>query len=313
VGGSQPAHTDYPVGVRLLRRYGRAMPSPPRADPLPPYATTKQLAAARDAVLAGIVDRLSADVRVEGAWLSGSFGRGEEDAWSDLDLHVAVSDDSLDAFLVERPSLYEAVGDPVLVQYEMPSDSLTNGVFQLVWYAGGVEVDWNIGPASQACKPPWHRPLFERRPFMVCTLPELTAAERSTEAAEQLTFFWAMAPVAIKQAARRRSANAAGMIAMLTQALIRMWRLVNQPEGPAPWRPSLTNRPLDDELRAELPTLGETITPELASDVIEQLCDEVRRLQPALAEIGAEVDPQIPVESERMLHLLRRTLQFHTP
>jgi len=47
----------------------------------------------RDDLLERIVATLQADSRVVAAWLSGSFGRGVEDAWSDLDLHVAIEDE----------------------------------------------------------------------------------------------------------------------------------------------------------------------------------------------------------------------------
>ena len=58
----------------------------------------------RDDLLARIVGVLGADVRVPSVWLSGSFGRGEADAWSDFDLHVAVEDDELVGFWASSPS-----------------------------------------------------------------------------------------------------------------------------------------------------------------------------------------------------------------
>src|SRR5688572_21996887 len=80
------------------------------------------------ALLDRIVIALEGDGRVEGAWLSGSFGRDEADVWSDFDLHVAVADPAFDEFLAERLLLYQSVGVPILVQEEMPSDDLTLGV-----------------------------------------------------------------------------------------------------------------------------------------------------------------------------------------
>jgi predicted nucleotidyltransferase len=70
----------------------------------------------RDDLLARIVGVLDSDQRVRAAWLSGSFGRGEADAWSDLDLHVALDDDELVGFRAARRDLYAQVGRPVLVQ-----------------------------------------------------------------------------------------------------------------------------------------------------------------------------------------------------
>ncbi|MHB8576147.1 MAG: hypothetical protein ACYDCQ_12545, partial [Dehalococcoidia bacterium] len=116
-----------------------------------------------------IVAVLEADVRVDAAWLSGSFGRGEADEWADLDLHVAIADTSFDAFIGERPELYPRVGRPILIQQEMASNSVNNGRFQLVWYEGPFEVDWNIGPTSAAARWPASQMLLERVPIPSAT------------------------------------------------------------------------------------------------------------------------------------------------
>ncbi|HEU0164453.1 MAG TPA: aminoglycoside 6-adenylyltransferase, partial [Thermomicrobiales bacterium] len=107
----------------------------------------------RDALLARIVEVLEADPRVVAAWLSGAHGRGVADAWSDLDLHVAVEDAALAAFLDERDDFYRRFGEPVLVQEEMPSNAMPASRFQLVIYAGPVEVDWTIGPLREETRP----------------------------------------------------------------------------------------------------------------------------------------------------------------
>lgn len=139
----------------------------------------RERAALRDTLQGRIVARLRADPRVLGAWLSGSFGRSEEDEWSDLDLQVAVEDASFEAFLGERPQLYAAVGDPILVQPEMPSDNLSLGdaVYQLVYFRGLILVDRNIGAASKAAKPSSYRLLFEERAFPVAQPERLSQVE----------------------------------------------------------------------------------------------------------------------------------------
>lgn len=94
----------------------------------------------RDDLLARIVGVLDADVRVRSAWLSGSFGRGEADAWSDFDLHVAVEDDELVGFWAARHDLYARVGRPVLVQPEMTSNAQPGAHFQPVLFDGPLEL-----------------------------------------------------------------------------------------------------------------------------------------------------------------------------
>ncbi|MDP9372181.1 MAG: nucleotidyltransferase domain-containing protein [Chloroflexota bacterium] len=151
---------DKPASTADLMRYGRE----------------------RDALLDRITPLLQADPRVGAAWLSGSFGRDEADEWSDLDLHVAVEDDHFPAFLRERPDLFGRAGHPILVQQDMPSDSMPGGRFQLALYAGTIEVDWNIGPISQAARPAASRVLFDRVGIPLATPPPLTPAERRAKA-----------------------------------------------------------------------------------------------------------------------------------
>ena len=110
-----------------------------------------------------IVEQLEADARVAAAWLAGSIGRGEDDAWSDLDLHVAVYDQHLPTFWSDIYTLYEGIGRTVLIQQEMASNAQAGGYFQLVIFDGPLEVDWNVGPLSLAGRTPLHVLLFMRK------------------------------------------------------------------------------------------------------------------------------------------------------
>src|SRR5688572_19801154 len=72
-------------------------------------AALLQYAALRNTLLDRIAAALREDTRVVGAWLVGSFGRGQADAWSDLDLEVAIVDEQLASFLDDRPALFTRV------------------------------------------------------------------------------------------------------------------------------------------------------------------------------------------------------------
>lgn len=257
------------------------------------------LAGERDSLLGRIHRRLEGDARVGAAWLSGSFGRGEADAWSDLDLHVAVTDEYLAAFLAERPSLYAAVGHPILVQQEMLSDSQSGAHFQLVLYTGPLEVDWNIGPLSRAERPSASALLFDRAGTPLMALPALTPDQRRQRAEERLIFFWAMAPIAIKYAGRGETRRVGRQIELMTNAYIALWRLLREPVGPEPYLPR-ANRPLEPELDASLPMLGEQIDPRGALLVIRGLCGEVERLHPALAALRVTAPLEVPEEVARL-------------
>ncbi|HWA61454.1 MAG TPA: hypothetical protein VG939_08765 [Caulobacteraceae bacterium] len=67
-------------------------------------------------LIAAIRDALGADARVDGAWLSGSLGRGEGDAFSDVDVVVAVEDEDLGACVAEYGGVKSPLGAAVFRQ-----------------------------------------------------------------------------------------------------------------------------------------------------------------------------------------------------
>jgi hypothetical protein len=72
-----------------------------------------------DALFTRAVEVFLADERVRAMWLSGSLGRGDADAMSDLDLLLAVSDDGLPAFAEEWRDWLAAV-TPTLIARTLP-------------------------------------------------------------------------------------------------------------------------------------------------------------------------------------------------
>ncbi|MDQ3657032.1 MAG: hypothetical protein M3457_18410 [Chloroflexota bacterium] len=242
------------------------------------------------------------------AWLSGSFGRGVEDAWSDLDLHVAVEDASLPAFLDERHSLYQRIGDPILVQREMASNAMATSRFQLVIYPGPIEVDWTIGPVSRAYRPPETKIIFSRRVIPIEIPSPPSTEERRAQATDTLAFFWAMTPIALKYVGRGESRRASSQIDLLTGAFIQLWRLVELPDGPNPAAP-FQNRATEPELDAILPRLGWEITPDSALAVIQALCAETERLHPSLDALGVPPPRELVVEVATLANLARSAIR----
>jgi hypothetical protein len=267
---------------------------------------------ARNLVLTRIGEVLEADLRVTAAWLSGSFGRGDDDAWSDFDLHLAVADEVLASFLDERDALYRRVGPPLLVQPDMESPSQPASRFQLVVYPGPLEVDWIVGPASQAVRPPETRLLFARIDVPVVIPPPLPVDEQRAQATDSLIFFWAMAPIAVKYAGRGESRRATQQIQLLTDPFVFLWRLVMLPQGPDPSAPG-QNRGTEPELDALLPRLEWEIDPLLALEVIRGLCAEVERLHPSLAAIGVPIPTGMPAETAALAELAELVIRQGKP
>lgn len=250
----------------------------------------------RDALLRHIVEVLQGDGRIVAAWLAGSLAIGTADAWSDVDLHVAVSDEHYSAVVEGRMALYERFGRPALVQQIRVNTENPGVHFNLLVYPGGIEVDCSLWPQRLAHRPPWTRLLFDRADVPVDILPPMSREERRQEASHQLDFFWAMATVAMKTVGRSYASGAALTIELMTDAFDSLWRLVYRPEEPHPEMRKRRHRPAVPELVARPPRLGATIDPLSALAVIRRQCLETERLHPVLAELGVPIPADMPGE-----------------
>ena len=254
-------------------------------------------AVARDVLLARIVQLLSADVRVAAAWLSGSIGRGEADEWSDLDLHVAISDEHLESFWAERQQLYHQVGRPVLIQRELSSNAQPGGHFQLVIFDGPLEVDWNVGPLGLARRVPAHVLLFSRADVPLAQPPILSVEELRVRAEERLIFLWAMAPIAVKYIARGQTTRAIGQIGLVRDAFVALWRMLETGHATM----NGFNQPIEPELARNLPQFASDIGPSDCLAALLQLSAETERLHPRLESIGVDVPHQMPQQLARLI------------
>jgi len=101
---------------------------------------------------------LSADTRVESAWLSGSFGRGEADEWSDVDVTVVAFDRTFDQAVAAYANDLSAIAN--VVYMNVISGRVVNAVtdewarFDLT-FLKPAEFARAMGPMS---------PLFNRNP-----------------------------------------------------------------------------------------------------------------------------------------------------
>jgi hypothetical protein len=262
--------------------------------------TLGELAAMRDAILARIVDRAATDERVVAAWLTGSFGRGEDDAWSDLDLHLAIEDAHLDAWWLARESLYREIAPPLFVQQDMPSNAQEGGHFQLVYFPGPVEVDWNVGPVSLAMRPPTSRMLFARRDIPVSQAQPLDAGERRERLQHSTDFFWAMAPIAVKYASRGATTDAVHQIDLLSRSLAEVWWLLHDSVNL-----SHPNPRIEPELATILPMLDPVIDPARCLDAIVGSMSAMTALRPELEAAGVRWPASLVTQVEAIVEIAR--------
>ena len=71
---------------------------------------------AQAALIEALRSVLAGDARVHSAWLSGSFGRGKADAWSDVDILVVVDAEDLEPSVAEYGGMRNPVGETVFLR-----------------------------------------------------------------------------------------------------------------------------------------------------------------------------------------------------
>lgn len=168
----------------------------------------------RDRLLNTLIQTLTEDERIVAAWLTGSFGRGDADELSDLDL-VAVVGDTWAKVLCRRDSsvragttperlaLVSTIGTPLVI-HENHHNAPADGSFTVVIYEGSAQaVDWTLIPRNGACRPEESLILFDSESIPVCPAPpELDDDFRMHQLAERHAFFWMMTVPTIKYALR---------------------------------------------------------------------------------------------------------------
>lgn len=255
-----------------------------RNDPIARYA------AERGRMLEEVVRFLRGDPRFPAAWLTGSFGRGEDDPLSDVDLSVVVVDRARERLCArpwqvgagttaERLALVRSIGQPVVV-HENHHNAPAGGSFTHVVYAGpGVGVDWTLVPQSEARRPPASRLLFDGAgiPLQAPARAE-SRDERAAAAAERVAFFWMVAFPAAKAALRRQPVEFHLLLDLLHGTMRDVERLVR-------------GEPPRDRRRSGAP-FATTYGAQAAA--VRRLCGRLVELGPDLVALGATV-PVPPV------------------
>ncbi|HLO31527.1 MAG TPA: aminoglycoside 6-adenylyltransferase [Anaerolineales bacterium] len=169
----------------------------------------------REALLTRIVAELSSDERFLAAWLTGSYGREDEDEVSDLDLSLVVAHSYSKSFCSrqeqvsdqttrERLALFCKFGEPALI-HENNNNAPEDGIFTFVLYSdSALMIDWTIIPQMHAARPFQSRLLFDKAniPFSSPPEPE-DLAESKKSVAEIWAFFWMMTAVTVKYMIRK--------------------------------------------------------------------------------------------------------------
>lgn len=167
---------------------------------------------------------LREDSRIVAAWLAGSLGREEGDAYSYVDLWVVVDDAYMKEIGEGRREYAALLGEPVLLS-EAPQNAPAGGAYLWALYPGKhgpQHVDWNWLPQSTAAIPPDTRLLFDKSslPLSVAHIPERpTGDELASALTQECAFFWGMSTVVAKYIARGKTYEALNLLNIAGDAL----------------------------------------------------------------------------------------------
>ncbi len=193
---------------------------------------------ARDKLVDTIHDVLSADARFVAAWLAGSLGRGDGDAWSDVDLWLAVADSACPA-LCNRPDGFAATLSPgrgelvarfgdVAVEGENAVNAGPDGVaMNIVYRDPVVVVDWYLVPATSARRPTDTRLLFDHSGIPIAEATRVPAHDRARLAAVEVAMFWYFTQTTVKAIRRGDVVQAQLLFQHMRACAWRAERLVN--------------------------------------------------------------------------------------
>jgi len=185
----------------------------------------------RQALLDNATRLLHPDERIVAAWLIGSFGRGDPDEWSDIDLWIVVRDDAIEAVTAARLEFAANLGMPVLFE-DAPQNAPPGGAFLTVMFGGTggahlVDLYWH--PLSLARRPSGTRLIFERVTIpMAEPHPALSDDERMERAVQQTRYFWVMSAIVAKAIVRRKSWKLLQLLPLTWTALEQVRWLVGE-------------------------------------------------------------------------------------
>lgn len=242
---------------------------------------------------AALIERATAALEARpwalAAWLAGSFGRGTADAYSDVDLLVAVEGGARERIAAEWEALLDAISPTVFRRYSPPF--LINAITP-EWLRFDLLL---VTPDALPLRPrEEHRPLFDRagldahlgeRP-----LPARPSAARVEFLAQEFLRVLGLAPVALGRGELLVAATGVGLLRGL---LIDLIRIEVGAEGGALRLDPL----LSEDLRAELLALPAAFAER--GSVIEAQVAIARAFLPRARALCAKLGVAWPEEFER--------------
>jgi len=178
---------------------------------------------------------LQRDDRVKAAWISGPIARGEDDWLSDIDLYIAVADESIEDIVYSRHEFAARFMTPTLSMDQM-RNATPRGGYLLVHYPGEYgpqHVDWCWQPESLANFSDNGLLLFDKVGLPVVdgkvwvkhmhqtgSRSPIDSTDSSDLATHNLQFFWAISLIFAKYIVRGDDQTVGRMMGLINERLI---------------------------------------------------------------------------------------------
>lgn len=234
----------------------------------------------RDDLLTHIVTELSGDERFVAAWLTGSYGRHEQDEVSDLDLRLVVADAYAPSLCLreeqvsnrttdERLALFCKFGEPALI-HENNNNAPAGGTFTFVLYSdSAIMIDWTLVPLTGTERPLQSILLFDKSSIPISPETQPEDLEQSRKAvAEQWAFFWMMSAITLKYIIRKDDVFVITWLEILHEIRFHIERRIRR----KPW----------EYVRGSLSPFQPTREHQI--EALSQLHNQMQELQPGVAE-----------------------------
>ncbi len=248
-------------------------------------SSIKQYTTARDALLIQVTRALQEDERFVAAWLAGSFGRGTQDQFSDLDLHVIVADAYSETLCArpwkergrttdERLALFKQFGTPSVI-YDAHHNAPTGGAFTYVLYVeAAINIDWMLIPQAGAQREHDSLLLFDKIGIPPAKSEESeTHEERVERVSKEVSGFWMFATANISNLARHDFLSFHWCLLVMNLSILDVRGALKGERRKYPGkRYSISYATWQEQATALL-----------------LLCDEMEELMPAVVEMGGYV------------------------
>jgi hypothetical protein len=188
----------------------------------------------RENLIRELTKQLEQDVRISTAWLSGSIARGDDDWLSDVDLFVAVSDDSIEEIVRARHKFAAQAIAPILSMDHM-RNAPPRGAYLLAHYPGEYgpqHVDWFWQPESLTSLPDNGRILFDKTGLTTVdsrvweqqmhqegSRPPIDSTDPIDLINNKVEFFWSMALIVAKYIVRNDEETVGHMTKLISRTL----------------------------------------------------------------------------------------------